>query len=224
MGEKRTVIHVNQHLAHQVKIGEAIKAGFLLHGIKAEISHNPNAKADRHVVLGPWFALKQWRNHPHVLYIDRAYWCDPKCISVHWLKNGEKAFTRNHNHRLHPQTMPYKHGDRVLILCDYKYRPPGHGTVRLHPAEHKQSRSLKHDLDRHDIAIGRRTTALIDAAIHGLKVITEDPHSPAYAVSGSVSYIKRDEWLNNLAWHNWSLLEIENGDMWNALSRCYQPD
>ena len=223
MGERRTIIHVNPNLEHQVKIGDALKAGFDRHDKPSEISHKADTPADLHVVLGPWFALRQWK-HANTLYIDRAYWGDPKCISIHWLKNGEKHFGRSCNYRSHPQSKPYKHGDRTIILCDYKQRPVFEqniqATIRLHPSEVKPHRSLEQDLANHDIAIGKRTTALVDAAIAGLKVITDDTHSPVWEISNSTSYIKRDQWLVNLAWHNWSLVEIANGDMWHVLGKA----
>lgn len=227
MGKERTVIHTNRSLAHQVKIAEALRDGFTIHGKEAEIEYNATTQADLHVVLGPWFALKPWRHHGNVLYIDRAYWGDPQCISIHWLRNGEKHFTQRNEYRRHPQTKPYKHGERTLILCDYLERPiymeAIQATVRLHPAEVEPLRTLQQDLDAHDIAIGRRTTALVDAAINGLKVISDDIHSPVYQITGKVSYTARDEWLNNLAWHNWSLDEIENGVMWDALGTTDKP-
>ena len=203
-----------------MKIGDAIKSGFAAHGKKSEISHDPNTQADMHVVLGPWFALNQWKYHQNVLYIDRAYWGDPGCISIHWLSEGEKVRTSNNEYRWHPDTKPYKHGHRKIYLLDYDEKW-GHqatdGDVRYHPAQSTPKRTLEEDLRTHDIAVGRRTTALVDACIHGLMVLTNDPHSPVYPVSGSVSYIKRAELLVNLAWHNWSLKEIECGAMWDVL-------
>ena len=217
MGKGRTVIHVNPHLEHQVRIGDALKAGFKVHGLESTVSHNPNEQADTHVVLGPWFALNQWRN-ANTLYIDRAYWGDPKCISVHWLQYGEKVFTQNVRYRKHPDTKPYKSGHRKIYLADYGDKSiTGFDCVRYHPAQVKQSRSLDADLKKHDIAVGRRTTALVDAAIAGLMVQTSDLHSPVYQINNKVSYVLRDQWLVNLAWHNWSLTEIANGDMWHAL-------
>lgn len=223
MGQRRTVIHCNRGLAHQVKIAEALRSGFSRHGINAHISFQAETVADLHVMMGPWFAFKQWK-HTNALYIDRAYWGDPECVSVHWLNGGEKVFTTRCRNRQHPKMKPYKQGDQVLVLGDYGYLPNHVGTVRKHPAEEKPKRSLADDLEAHDIAVGRRTTALVDAAIAGLMVKTDDPHSPVWAISGCRSIPKRDQWINNLAWHNWSLLEIAEGAMLNALGTTYIPD
>ena len=223
MGERSTIIHINPCLDHQVRYGEALKKGFSRHGIKSEVSNKANTPGDIHVVMGPWFALNHWR-HSKTLYLDRAYWGDPKCVSVHWLEGGEKVFTNNPSYRKHPDTKPYKSGDRTIYLADYDDKAgsiKGYSSVRYHPARDIPKRSLAKDIQTHDVAVGRRTTALVDAAIAGLKVKTADVHSPIYPISGKVSYVLRDQWLINLAWHNWSLLEIENGEMWNALSRCH---
>ena len=219
MGKASAVVHAHPGLKHQVIYGEALVKGLRRHGIQAEVVRNANAEADIHVMMGPWFAFKQWRYHPRALYLDRAYWGDPKCVSVHWLRHGEKVFTHLGRHRHHPDTKPYKSGDRVIVLADYDTTPDydGPATVRQHPARHKEAETLKHALERHDVAIGGRTTALVDAALMGLKVITDDMHSPVWPISGQVNYVARALWLEDLAWHNWSLDEIENGAYIDAL-------
>jgi len=209
MGE-RIAIHANPSLTHQVDIANA-----LCKGIGGKVTYSPDTQADIHVVLGPWFALNQWR-FSNTLYIDRAYWGDPDHVSVHWLQNGEKVRTKNNPYRWHPNLKPMKKGTRRLYLCDYACNPDGeYETVRYHPAQISPSRPLIDDLNCHDIAIGRRTTALVDAAIHGLQIETSDPNSPVYGITD------REQWACDLAWHNWSLNEIESGAMWNALGNGY---
>lgn len=219
MGQGRTVIHCNKNLKHQVDIANALNAGYASHGVRAEISFSPNTPADVHVILGPWFALEQWRNDV-TLYIDRAYWGDPECISVHWLYDGEKVREKPRYVRPHPDLMPMKQGNRKIYLCDYGDKwgsiLADDMTVRWHPSQSTPERTLREDLDAHEIAIGRRTTALVDAAIAGLLVQTDDPHSPVYALTQGVS---RDEWIRGLAWHNWSLKEIASGEMIDVLGR-----
>jgi hypothetical protein len=204
-------IHVNPSLAHQKKLGTALADGFRRCGLEPVLTTDPRARGDFHVVLGPWFALKEWRMG-RTLYIDRAYWDDPDCVSVHWLSDGEKVRTRGNPYRSHPELAPMKSGDRRVYLCDYGQEPVGnYHAVRYHPA-HKPSRySLKECLDAHDIAIGRRTTALVDAHIRGLRVETDDPHSPVWGVTD------REQWITDLAWHNWSHDEISRGEMWNHI-------
>jgi len=220
MGKASAIVHAHPGLKHQVKYGGALVKGLKRHGIRATVSGSPATEADIHVMMGPWFAYRQWRHHPMSLYLDRAYWGDPYCASVHWLKDGEKVFTRHNKHRMHPNTKPYKTGHRKIYLLDYDEKR-GHqatdGDVRYHPAQSTPQRTLEEDLKTHDIAIGRRTTALVDAACMGLKVITDDPYSPVWPISEQVNYVAREIWLDNLAWHNWSLDEIENGDYIDAL-------
>lgn len=207
-------IHTNAALAHQVRIAHCLAAGFKRHGIKAIIA-NRDAPADLHVVMGPWFALERWR-HSNTLYIDRAYWGDPDNVSIHWLKDGEKDFTRCELPRAHPALHPYRESQKRIYLCDYGHKPRGHyDAARLHPTE-GGSGSLVEALEGFGVSVGRRTTALIDAAILGLVVETEDEHSPAYPIRGIKGM--RADWLTNLAWHNWSLSEIENGTAWEYLN------
>lgn len=103
-----------------------------------------------------------------------------------------------------------KSGDRTVFLCDYGAQPYGsYHTVRYHPADKLSRYTLEECLSAHEIAVGRRTTALVDAHIQGLKVQTDDPHSPVFNVTDRLS------WINNLAWHNWSHDEIAEGEMWS---------
>lgn len=205
-------IHANA-LSHQREYAEALLEGFKVHGLKADIR---DGEADIHVVIGPWFALKQWR-YANTLYLDRGYWEDPNAVSVHWLRNGEKHFTHNTTPREHPEPKPLKTGNRRIYLCDYNAKPVGEfDSVRFHPANGQRG-DLYEDLAKHDIAIGRRTTALVDAALEGLLVHTDDPHSPVWPISGRTE--GRGEWLTGLAWHNWTKSEISRGLMWENLSQ-----
>lgn len=209
MGKGRTVIHCNSRLSHQVDYAQALAAGIP----GAEISYSPDTPADTHIVIGPHFA--KW---PDALMLDRAYWGDPDCVSVHWLKDGEKVRTTGNPYRAHPDFMPYKVGNREIYLCDYgeKWGLESDITVRYHPAQSTPRMPLMDELERHDIATGRRTTALVDAALMGLEVRTDDPHSPVWPIRNKTG--DREQWLRDLAWHNWSKDEIINGSMWNAFS------
>ena len=211
MDHKSTVIHCNRSLEHQKQLAGQLRKGFAKHGINAEISYRADTGADTHVVLGPWFAFEHWQ-FANTLMIDRAYWGDPDCVSIHWLKNGEKVFLRGQKYRKHPRLKKAKEGSRRLYLCDFRQAPEGEfDSVRYHPAEKKQQGSLQDALEGHDIAIGRRSTALVDAAIYGLRVETIDPHSPAYGITD------RRQWIRDLAWHNWSKAEISSGEFLDGI-------
>ena len=218
MGSQSTVIHFNRGLARQVDWAKALRAGFAVHGIKAQISDSADTPADLHVILGPWFAYKQWR-YANTLMLDRAYWGDPDCASLHWLQNGEKVYLRDRPHRDHPKLKKEKTGDRRIYLCDYNQTPDGeYDTVRYHPAEKSGQCSLAEALQAHDIAIGKRSTALVDAVIHGLRVETDDPHSPVYGLTS------RRQWIRDLAWHNWSRDEIASGEFLDGIGATNTPD
>jgi len=212
MGKGRTVIHCNTRLEHQVTIAKALKQG--LTGLNATISDSPTTSADLHVCMGPWFAYSRWRL-ANTLYIDRAYWGDPYCVSVHWLKAGEKRFTASSVRRGHPPLRPMKTGSMTIYLCDYGDRGVDHcDTVRRHPADIEPTETLEQALARHQRAIGGRSTALVDAAIMGLEIHTDDLHSPVYPL---VRGVPREDWIVDLAVHNWSIDEIAAGEMWDVI-------
>jgi hypothetical protein len=209
----RVAVHTNCGLAHQVTIARALVAGFRAHGMASVIADR-EAAADLHVCMGPWFALDRWR-FDRMLYIDRGYWGDPDCVSIHWLDGGEKVRTACDMPRAHPELKPYRYSEKSIFLCDYGMAPVGvYDAVRFHPAN-GQGGSLIEALQGYGVAAGRRTTALVDAAIEGLKAVTVDPHSPVWPISGKRE--GREQWINNLAWHNWSIDEIERGEAWEHL-------
>jgi hypothetical protein len=128
------------------------------------------------------------------------------------LKDGEKIRLRDMPARKHPRLKKPKEGNRTIYLCDFRQKPEGeYDSVRYHPAEVKNQGSLLDALDAHDIAIGKRSTALVDAAIHGLRVVTSDPHSPVYGLTN------RRQWVRDLAWHNWSRAEIISGEFLDGI-------
>lgn len=205
-------VHANLTQPHQRHYAAAIADGFARHGVDACVTQDIRLDADLHVCIGPWHALERWR-YGRTLYLDRAYWGDPECVSVHWLKGGEKYRKRGNPYRAHPALMPLKLGQRRIYLCDYNCGPVGdYDTVRYHPAQGVENRPLMADLQRHDIAIGKRTTALVTAHIAGLRVQTDDPHSPVYGITD------RRQWVIDLAWHNWSYTEIADGRMWEWMN------
>jgi hypothetical protein len=218
MGAESTVIHCNRGLAHQVEMAYCLRDGFKAKGIDVKISNKPDTESDIHIVMGPWFAFQQWR-HANTLMIDRAYWGDPDCVAIHWLKGGEKVFLSDMPHRDHPELQPLKKGKKRLYICDYGQKPEGeYDAVRYHPAQNVRQGSLEDALAAHQIAIGKRSTALVDAAIHGLRVRTTDRHSPVYGIKD------RHQWIHNLAWHNWSKSEIKSGDFLDAIGTTNAPD
>ena len=211
-------LHTNTGLAHQLELARAWHVGFTRHGIASVLTDSPDTLADTHVVFGPWFALDKWRHAPRVLYIDRAYWGDPDRVCVHWLRQGEKIYGACMDYRPIPTVIPYRNSQKRIYLCDYGQEPEGdYDAIRRHPADGDALRSLMDDLDGYGIAIGRRTTALVTAAIAGLEIITSDRHSPVWPISGRRG--GREQLLTRLAWHNWSLDEIERGYAWEHLKR-----
>lgn len=211
----RCAILVNPALSHQLDHARAWRAGLKRHGIDLVVTHDRDYQADMLILSGPNYAPTR-RGDDNVLYIDRAYWGDPDSVSIHWLNDGEKVFTGCTADRPHPALLPYRTSQKRIYLCDYGHRARGHyDAVRLHPTEGGTG-SLQEAMQGYGVAVGRRTTALVDAAIAGLVVETDDEHSPVWPIRGLKG--NRGDWITGLAWHNWSLTEIEEGDAWAYLS------
>ncbi len=216
---KRFAIHASPGQPHQLDFARALQSGFAKHAQASSIDTTGEAAADVHVCLGPWFALKRWQYDPQVLYLDRCYWGDPaSVVSLHWLENAEKCSTWNTAPRPVPQVKPYRQGpERAIYLCDYgEFPPPRFAHFRRHPEDKPGQPTLQQHLEGYTVAHGRRTTALVAAAIEGLQVVSVDRHSPVYPISGQTDRC-RITWLKGLAWHNWSRDEIASGAAWEYL-------
>ena len=208
-------IHVNPSLAHQVDHGERWRKGFARHGIAATVTNDPSRAADIHVISGPWFAKKQWTGHPRVIGIDRA-WCqpNPEYVSVGWLRADGGYEYRKGTGRQAPVKRATKSGERAVYLMDYNGAPlplRGYGgaihEVRRHPSNVRPRDTLADSLNRNAIAVGYMTTALAVAALAGLRVVCLDPRS----------LMARPDWWELLPYADWTLDEIENGDVWEHL-------
>lgn len=214
----RAVIISHPGLEHQGRLAAALQSGFIRHGINAEVTGQRIARADITVCLGPWYALPLHLDHT-ILYLDRAFWGDPDSVSLQWMVTGYKQFDWSPKpQRPHPELEPMKTGDATVILCDYQMDPSQlvkkypNATVRRHPAEQKGGGSLAECLKAHQNAAGRHTTALVEAAIHGLRVDCEAPYAPCSGLGHG-----REHWINCLAWHNWHIDEIASGVAWDHL-------
>ena len=166
-------------------------------------------------------------------------WHHPDFTMINWLRGGEKLFDwrPNNAERYYPELKPWKHGKRLLVLCDYdedgeKYaalaRPHYEDIeIRKHPSNEGEAEGLIDALEKFDLAIGGKTTALVKAAIEGLPVFCTDKSSPVYPVSSTIKHPRRAgriEWINSLSWHNWSKQEIKSGEAWQHIrSSLNQP-
>lgn len=213
----RAVIHVNPSSEWQVRYAAALLAGLRACGNTPRITHNPVDADELTVVLGPHWALS-YHGHRRVVLIDRAYWGDPQSVSMHWAENGQKVFDWSRTEpRDHPPLSPLKTGSRTVVLCDYgRLYELGGATIRRHPADAPSCETLAECLARHEIAAGGRSTALVDAAIAGLRVVTNDKHSPVLPLSFQAEP-DRERWITALAWHNWNINEIEQGEPWRVM-------
>ena len=197
MGE-RVCIHANPNLAHQGYWAEGLKNALNFHGFNAEITAELNKESDIHVVLGPHYAKKHHLNHETIL-LDRCFYRgDPDHISLGWLLPcGGRRFTKGEG-REPPEVQPLKTGNKQIFLADYQGKICQAHTIRLHPAESKPIESLYSALNRHDIATGHKTTALVDAALLGLSVTSFDPQH----------ILNQPAWLGLLPYADWAYNEL----------------
>lgn len=197
MGE-RVCIHANPSLEHQRYWAEGLNQAFLVHGFKSEITADPLKQSDIHVVLGPHYAKKHHLHHETIL-LDRCYYRgDPNHVSLGWmLPCGGRRFKEGVG-RKPPVIKERKTGNKSIFLADYQGEIGEADTIRLHPAQAKPAESLYSALNRHGIAIGHKTTALVEAAILGLSVTSTDPQH----------ILNQPNWLRLLPYADWAYDEL----------------
>ena len=223
------VIHANPRLQHQQDFAQALTHGFCVHNVAAQITADRRGEADLHVVLGPHYALRE-NQHRRILYADRCFFGDARwTVSLGWLKDGVRDFMNRGMAAAKgsiPQLAPRKARRRhAVILADYGgINRARHWEVdarkqyeqvyfREHPND-RHSRyfySLDEMWERCDVAIGGKSTALVDAAINGLHVETHDPHHVCCNITD------RQQWLTDLSWAQWTIDECHSGQFWEHL-------
>jgi len=215
------LMHFNPHLDHQVKHAEAFKAA----GIQTTPS--PEGEADVHIVSGPYFALERWRDHPRVIWLNRAFYGDPEYVSIGWLEpDGNRTFACGDESREKPELLPWKTREcSALILADFEQNVDqlafdvrhrfGYARVRRHPAEgglksgELPAVSLESQLMLHDVCIGHSSTALFEAVVLGVPVICTDPYNvvaevSAHGVTDELVRCDRQDWLHRVSWMQWN--------------------
>lgn len=230
------VIHVNPRIDNQVLYGEAVARGFKAHGVEHLLTADIHRAGDFHVIIGPWFAYREYHDQDNVLYLDRACWEHPNYSCVNWLSGGHKVWdwSMDGPDRYHPPLEPLRADiRRLLVLCDYgedgrqkaalarPYYPCV--DIRPHPSDLTPSEPLEVVLSRYDLAYGGKSTALVTAACMGLRVISYDKYSPVYPIAGRVANnipVSRMQWLRALSWHNWTLEEFTTGAAWEHLGKA----
>lgn len=212
-------------MAHQQEHGRWLSNGFKKLGFIPTVTDQLTDDADIHVVSGPHYA-KAHNQDKRTILLDRAFWGDPESVTLAWaLPGGGKLWFKNApGGRDQPELKPWKTGNRAIVLPDYGNPMTDQIDeacywyqieLRMHPTERPSKWTLQETLDRNSIAIGMKSTALVDAAINGLSIICLDKSSPVAAIAsneiGKTIQPDRKQWLNNLSYHNWKGEEINNG-------------
>jgi hypothetical protein len=227
------VAHINPSLPHQVEHGQVLTYGFKRHGIDLHVTADITAKADIHLISGPWYAYDAWVGKPDVLWLDRTYYGDAHdVVSLGWMRpdgsrnfcNDEKTAGKGDLPTLKPMK---KHRRCAVVFGDYgmdhraqlAYARHKYDSVwyRPHPQDTRPAPCfpLRGSLDDvwkiADVAIGHSSTVLVEAQIEGLFVESTDSRHVVHYTDD------RESWLKRLSWAQWSLAEIEQGAFWDHL-------
>jgi hypothetical protein len=155
--------------------------------------------------------------HPRVLMIDRAYipehqfksgeWASEDWISIGWMNaQGGRDFTAGSG-RPRPSIKNNASGHKTIFLADYDGPIEEADTIRLHPAQATNEKSLLESLHEHRTAIGYNTTALVTAALEGLDIICKSQQN----------IMSQENWIDLLPYADWHYSEIQKGETWQHL-------
>jgi len=98
-------------------------------------------------------------------------------------------------------------GTKSLFLADYNGIIEQADIIRLHPANQKSKNTLIEDLKLCGSATGYNSTALVKAALNGLKITCK----------GDTNILNQKNWIELLPYANWNYKEIESGELWEHL-------
>ena len=215
-------IHTNPSQPHQREHARWWRKGLKRHGLDLTETHDIDLEADVHIVSGNHYAKHRWTGHPRTIWLDKRFYKEgPKpegmasdpYVSLGWLNAmGGRDFAAGTGKQV-PEVKPQKMGTRSIFLADYGGRIDQADTIRLHPMAETPSESLLEALSRHDIAIGYTSTALVTAALEGLRIDCRDPEA----------IMSRPDWLQLLPYIDWHYTEIESGEAWEHLCHSLSP-
>jgi len=227
----KILMHYNAHLPHQCDHANA----FNRCSKDITVTDLRSGEADVHIISGPHFAYQQWKDHPRVLMIDRAWWDDPNSVSIGWLqKDGTRKFASGTHQRPHPKPKPWKVREvSCLVLADYGQNVSESEHIarmrftsvntRLHPADSRVRHvtTLQTQLRLHDVCMGHAGTSIFEAIMQGLPTICTDKNNvcmPVCSPTGSVLFRGcRTKWLASMAYKQFTLAEIGDGSAWELL-------
>lgn len=164
-------------------------------------------EATIHVVLGCNYAKNYWLKHDRVVLLDRCYYNDDgEHLSVGWMNSkGGRDFVIGEGRP--SLTIRESHGNKSIFLADYNGVTEPADIIRLHPCNEKHERPLIEDLKQCNEATGYNTSALVTAALEGLKINCK----------GEQNILTNPDWLELLPYTNWTYNEIKAGIVWAHL-------
>ena len=223
------VIHTNMNLHNQVETAGWLKQGLDRKGMDCVITPDKTAPGDIHIIQGPHYCYSEWVGQPDVLWLNRTFYGNSRfSISLGWLNaDGSRDFYNKNmaeGKGQLPELKPKKQSERIAcVFADYDMNMLGlviyashnwsQAYYRPHPAQHTTTEleTLTGDLsavwEKCDVAVGHGSTALVEAELNGLKVVSTDPHHVCHDANG-----RREQWLKDLSWAQWTHTELINGD------------
>jgi len=139
--------------------------------------------------------------------LDRCYYGDTRNhVSIGWMnKFGGRDIKLGSGRNKLILREPI--GTQSLFLADYNGVIEQADIVRLHPANQKSKTTLIEDIKRCGTATGYNTTALVKAALNGLKITCK----------GNNNILNEKNWIELLPYANWNYDEIKSGEVWEHL-------
>ena len=100
------------------------------------------------------------------------------------------------------------------------YRPHPDRPTPCPPDAELSRSSLQEDLARASVVVSFNSTTDVEAILAGIPAIITDEGSLAYAmashsISEPIIRPDRTQWCNDMAWRQWTIEELRNGDAWD---------
>lgn len=242
-------VHYNPRLKHHFGWTTALVEGIGKFGHTVIPTTDPSPNPGTiNVVIGPHYCLKNHLNVPNTLFLDRCFFSDPTIhASIGWLRpDGSRNFKNEKSppNRWDKSGMHlklWKDGTAAVVFGDYTTDPERYRQTilevmqnydqvfyRPHPQQPGWSPPcpvidgpLPDVFKVARVAIGWRSSVLVDAVINGIPVVCLDSRNVVAPVASEhineIVFAARQNWAYNLAHSQWHVSEIANGDAWGHL-------
>lgn len=228
------IIHANTNIPWHRRYLSAFSRGFSAHSVSASTTAQDrysDTDSAIHVIFANNFWQRTWKACPRnrLVTVNRCYFGNAhEHVAIGWGGfNGQAAFAqpqgpkRLSNFLLPLEPIRKAHKDtQVLVLGEYNRAAPkiGH-QLRPHPQGTPNPNGLEKQGVFDAVAVYGGTTAVVDYVLRGYPIAVHSDESVAKWIDKPEQYTEqaRLNWLEQLAWAQWNITEIENGDFWLPL-------